>query len=152
MYVYITTPNAGKNNNDLHTVGHYTPDGKWTPESDHDTDERAAARVHWLNGGQNISQLEKRLAHLEVDNPEYIKEFSEMKRRAIDYALIVEQFQKLLGVFTTTEALAKVAVLMREETLSESLLSKALGHLNTCSESDSNDLYKEIAAAFGEVG
>jgi len=97
-----------------------------------------------------MSNLEEYLTI--VDNPEYIKEFSEMKMRAIDYALIVEQFQKLLGVFTTTEALAKVAVLMREETLSESLLSKALGHLNTCSESDSNDLYKEIAAAFGEVG
>ena len=97
-----------------------------------------------------MSNLEEYLTV--VDNPEYIKEFSEMKRRAVDYALIVEQFQKLLGVYTTTEALAKVAVLMREETLSESLLSKALGHLNTCSESDSNDLYKEIAAAFGEVG
>ena len=97
-----------------------------------------------------MSNLEEYLAV--VDNPEYIKEFSEMKRRAVDYALIVEQFQKLLGVYTTTEALAKVAVLMREETLSERLLSKALGHLNTCSESDSNDLYKEIAAAFGEVG
>lgn len=97
-----------------------------------------------------MSNLEEYLTV--VDNPDYIKEFSEMKRRAVDYALIVEQFQKLLGVYTTTEALAKVAVLMREETLSEGLLSKALGHLNTCSESDSNDLYKEIAAAFGEVG
>ena len=65
MYVYITTPNAGKNDNDLHTVGHYAPDGTWIPESDHDTDEQAAARVHWLNGGQNIRSLENRVAILE---------------------------------------------------------------------------------------
>ena len=91
-----------------------------------------------------MSNLEEYLTV--VDNPEYIKEFSEMKMRAIDYALIVEKFQKLLGVYTTTEALAKVAVLMREETLSESLLSKALGHLHSCPEPGSNDLYREIAA------
>ncbi len=104
-----------------------------------------------------MSNLEEYLAI--VDNPEYIKEFSEMKlrasemeSRAINYALIVEKFQKLLGVFTTPEALAKVAVLMREETLTESLLSKALGHLHSCSEPGSNDLYREIAAAFGDVG
>lgn len=97
-----------------------------------------------------MSELEEYLAI--VDNPEYIKEFSEMKRRTIDYALIVEQFQKLLGVFTTTDALSKVAVLMREETLSESLLSKALGHLHSCPEPGCNDLYREIAAVFGDVG
>ena len=104
-----------------------------------------------------MSNLEEYLTI--VDNPEYIKEFSEMKirasemeSRAIDYALVIEQFQKLLGVFTTTEALAKVAVLMREETLTEGLLSKALGHLHSCSELGSNDLYREIAAAFGDVG
>ena len=104
-----------------------------------------------------MSNLEEYLTI--VDNPEYIKEFSEMKlrasemeSRAINYALIVEKFQKLLGVFTTTEALAKVAVLMREETLTENLLSKALGHLHSCSELGSTDLYREIAAAFGDVG
>jgi hypothetical protein len=104
-----------------------------------------------------MSNLEEYLTV--VDNPEYIKEFSEMKVRAsklevraIDYALVIEQFQKLLGVFTTTDALAKVAVLMREETLTEGLLSKALGHLHSCPEPGSNDLYREIAAAFGDVG
>ena len=35
----------------LWTVGHYGGDGKWVPESDHDTPDSAAARVHWLNGG-----------------------------------------------------------------------------------------------------
>lgn len=33
------------------TVGHYTPDGAWEPESDHVSPEEAAARVHYLNGG-----------------------------------------------------------------------------------------------------
>jgi hypothetical protein len=46
MYVYIRSePN-------LWTVGHYTPDGKWVAESDYDSREAAAARVHYLNGGK----------------------------------------------------------------------------------------------------
>ena len=35
----------------LWTVGFYDPSGKWQPESDHESAENAAARVHWLNGG-----------------------------------------------------------------------------------------------------
>lgn len=35
----------------LWTVGHYGPDGKFVPESDHDSPEEAAKRVHYLNGG-----------------------------------------------------------------------------------------------------
>ena len=34
---------------------------------------------------------------------------------AIESKLIIEQIQKLLGVYTNTEALGKIAVLMREE-------------------------------------
>jgi hypothetical protein len=46
MYVYKQTePN-------LWTVGFYTPDGKWIPESDHDNTDDAAERVHYLNGGR----------------------------------------------------------------------------------------------------
>lgn len=37
---------------DLFTVGHYGPDGKFIPESDHGTAALAGARCHWLNGGQ----------------------------------------------------------------------------------------------------
>ena len=37
---------------DLWTVGFYDPDGRWQPESDHETAEAAAERVHWLNGGE----------------------------------------------------------------------------------------------------
>lgn len=35
----------------LWTVGHYGPDGKFHPESDHRLPEDAAERVHYLNGG-----------------------------------------------------------------------------------------------------
>ena len=46
-YVYIRSePN-------LWTVGFYDPQGKWQPESDHETSESAADRVRWLNGGTN---------------------------------------------------------------------------------------------------
>ncbi len=49
MYVYIA---GGKNHPGLWTVGFYRPDGTWEPESDHKSAEAAAARVAWLNGGQ----------------------------------------------------------------------------------------------------
>jgi hypothetical protein len=44
-YVYIQSDPG------LWTVGFYDPTGKWIPESDHNDAERAADRVHWLNGG-----------------------------------------------------------------------------------------------------
>lgn len=44
VYVYIRQP-------DCFTVGHYTPDDTFEPESDHDTAQAAAERVHYLNGG-----------------------------------------------------------------------------------------------------
>jgi len=47
MYVYI------KSEPTLWTVGFYRPDGAWEPESDHDTKEGAAERVHWLNGSRD---------------------------------------------------------------------------------------------------
>lgn len=46
MYVYRQSEPG------LWTVGFYKPDGKFEPESDHDSPERAAERVHWLNGGE----------------------------------------------------------------------------------------------------
>lgn len=39
----------------LYTVGFYDPQGVWCPESDHDTREQAADRVHWLNGGKQVA-------------------------------------------------------------------------------------------------
>jgi len=35
----------------LWTTGHYKPNGDWCSESDHSTRAEAAARVHYLNGG-----------------------------------------------------------------------------------------------------
>jgi hypothetical protein len=46
VYVYIRSEPS------LWTVGFYDPQGKWVPESDWPTKEEAAARVHWLNGGE----------------------------------------------------------------------------------------------------
>jgi len=37
----------------LWTVGFYTPDGDWLPESYHTIKEDAARRVHYLKGGNN---------------------------------------------------------------------------------------------------
>jgi len=36
----------------LWTTGFYRPDGKWEPESDHDSPDAAAHRAAWLNSGQ----------------------------------------------------------------------------------------------------
>ena len=46
MYVYIQSEPQ------LWTVGFYDPDGRWHPESDHPTKEKAAERVAWLNGSR----------------------------------------------------------------------------------------------------
>lgn len=55
MYVYKVTvrytDDKGFSRN-LYTVGYYEPDGTWIPESDHNDTERAAERVHYLNGGK----------------------------------------------------------------------------------------------------
>jgi len=44
MYVYIRSERC------LYTVGFYSPNGDWHPESDHNDREEAARRVAWLNG------------------------------------------------------------------------------------------------------
>lgn len=41
-----------KSESRLWTVGFYKPDGKFEPESDHDSSDKAAERVHYLNGGR----------------------------------------------------------------------------------------------------
>jgi len=46
MYVYIRSEPG------LWTVGFYTPDGKWEPESDYGDSEEVAKRVAWLNGSR----------------------------------------------------------------------------------------------------
>jgi hypothetical protein len=49
MYVYKRTEFSPYC---LYTVGFYEPNGKWIPESDHETSEAAAERTAWLNGGR----------------------------------------------------------------------------------------------------
>jgi hypothetical protein len=43
------------------------------------------------------------------------EDYQAMRKIAIENKLIAEQFQKLLGVYTTTDALAKVVELMQPE-------------------------------------
>jgi len=45
MWVMLQTESG------LWTVGFYSPDGKWIPDHDYDDHEKAAERVHYLNGG-----------------------------------------------------------------------------------------------------
>lgn len=46
LWVYIQTEPQ------LWTVGFYAPDGKFHSDSDHSDREKAADRVHYLNGGK----------------------------------------------------------------------------------------------------
>jgi hypothetical protein len=50
-WVYLGQVNRG----DPFTVGFYKPDGEWEPESDHATADAAAKRVHYLNGGIDLT-------------------------------------------------------------------------------------------------
>jgi hypothetical protein len=50
MYVYVVSEQSAFGV--LYTVGFYDPSGKWVAESDHDSKESAADRVHYLNGGK----------------------------------------------------------------------------------------------------
>ena len=56
MYVYKQTEFSPYC---LFTVGYYDPKGNWTPESDHDTAEKAAERTAWLNGERHKQDTEK---------------------------------------------------------------------------------------------
>jgi len=47
MYVYVNSEPG------LWTVGFYDPSGHWHADSDHETRESAAYRVHFLNGGKD---------------------------------------------------------------------------------------------------
>jgi hypothetical protein len=53
-WVYKQVARATENWADMWVVGYYDPDGVWEPESDHVTAEAAAARVHYLNGGDSV--------------------------------------------------------------------------------------------------
>ena len=44
----------------LWTVGFYTPDGKFVPESDCYSKQQAAAHVNYLNGGRGVPEADQR--------------------------------------------------------------------------------------------
>lgn len=58
-YVYKQTEFCGRDGADynLYTVGFYDPSGKWHPDSDHTDQEKAAQRVAYLNGGQQLDPV-----------------------------------------------------------------------------------------------
>jgi hypothetical protein len=58
MYVYIRSEPG------LWTVGHYSPQGKFIPESDHNVREEAAARVHYLNGSKRGDHYQHKAGEL----------------------------------------------------------------------------------------
>ena len=67
MYVYIQSEKPGwwpspRQENSVYltgtlwTVGFYSPDGTWHPESDYGSREEAADRVAWLNGSAAVQK------------------------------------------------------------------------------------------------
>ena len=44
------------------TVGFYDPHGNWCPETDHVSRDEAARRVHWLNGGGEETEWQRKEA------------------------------------------------------------------------------------------
>lgn len=66
MWVYIESESG------LWTVGFYSPDNEWHPESDHSNREEAAQRVAYLNGlntsvEEKIDKLNSRLDYLMIN-------------------------------------------------------------------------------------
>jgi hypothetical protein len=64
-WVYI------KSEPQLYTVGFYTPEGDWRPESDWEFANDAAQRVHYLNGGSNAGEIIPVDKHLAKQPNEY---------------------------------------------------------------------------------
>ena len=52
MWIYIRSEPG------VFTVGFYSPDGKFHADSDWGSTAEAAARVHYLNGGEKEPELE----------------------------------------------------------------------------------------------
>ena len=85
MYVYQQTEPT------LFTVGYYTPEGEWKPESDQDTRVEAAGRVSTLNGSNHhaeliknaIDQLERRLRANRINTDALENLISELKQACI---------------------------------------------------------------------
>ena len=71
MFVYIQSEHHTFGG--LWTVGFFKPSGEWISVSDHDVEQQAADRAHYLNGGndaKDIAQLKQRVEKLEAENTE----------------------------------------------------------------------------------
>ena len=53
VYILSETRGQGGAEHDLYTVGFFDPKGQWHPDSDHSSRDDAAARVNYLNGGND---------------------------------------------------------------------------------------------------
>lgn len=51
MSTWVYTRNSNAWSKEHWEVGYYTPSGIWISVSEHPSEEEAAARVHYLNGG-----------------------------------------------------------------------------------------------------
>lgn len=62
MYYYI------RSEDQLWTVGTGIrgKGGNWEPESDHNSESKAAARVHFLNGGSDSTELQTQINELKA--------------------------------------------------------------------------------------
>lgn len=61
MWIYIRTESM------LWTVGFYDPKGEFQPDSDHSDPEKAAQRVHYLNGGKNKDEIKRIIGEIDHD-------------------------------------------------------------------------------------
>lgn len=73
-YVYIQTEPR------LWTVGFYDPQGVWHADSDHASREKAAERVHWLNGGGTTVIARPLIDELIGESPERMRRDQERCR------------------------------------------------------------------------
>ncbi len=74
----------------------------------------SADSIDIFRADEIVEMLDAMTEYIE-HQPDTENQLAEITRIAFESKMIIEQFQKLLGVYTTTEAFAKTAVLMREE-------------------------------------
>ena len=91
-FVYIHARSAG-----CYTVGHYDPNNNgWEPESDHSTDGQAAARAHYLNGGNpGFDQL---VAALQVARKAFVTDVASDPKFNTSHIKLIDDALRAAGV------------------------------------------------------
>lgn len=74
----------------LWTVGFYEPNGKFVPESDHDIEENAARRTHYMNGGRDNKLVEALEAIREADKKGIIADHVEFWQKRMTAKEVVD--------------------------------------------------------------